>query len=226
MNWFPLSQRTAACLTLTVLAGCSDTPPTQDATPIEQTDTSITAPAPPKQAPEPAQPESAQTQFFKRLAALCGNAYAGYLTVGTEDSDRAFGESSMTMHVRDCDADEIRIPFSVGENRSRTWVVRRLDSALTLHHRHVDQSGASEDPDRYGGQTQNTGSATRQEFVVDDATKAQLPATKYNVWAIEVRPGKTFAYELQRPEEERFFRVEFDLDQPIETPPPAWGESG
>jgi len=34
-----------------------------------------------------------------------------------------------------------------------------------------------------------------------------------NVWAVEVHPGKTYAYELRRPN--RFFRVEFDLSKPL-----------
>ena len=42
-----------------------------------------------------------------------------------------------------------------------------------------------------------------------------------NVWAVEVRPRQSFAYELRRPG--RFFRVEFDLARTVPTPPPAWG---
>jgi len=174
----------------------------------------------------PAPPPSPREIFWQRLSALCGQAFAGYLTVGTEESDRAFGESDMTMHVRDCNEQEIRIPFAVGENRSRTWVVRATEAGLSLHHRHVDESGRSAAPDNYGGNTATEGSMRRQEFVVNEATKAQLPETRFNVWAMEVVPGKTFAYELQRPQEERYFRVEFDLDQPIETPPAPWGETG
>ncbi|HEY0053631.1 MAG TPA: hypothetical protein VGB49_09480, partial [Caulobacteraceae bacterium] len=34
-----------------------------------------------------------------------------------------------------------------------------------------------------------------------------------NVWAMEVHPGRTFAYELRRAN--RHFRVEFDLARPV-----------
>ena len=34
-----------------------------------------------------------------------------------------------------------------------------------------------------------------------------------NVWAMEIEPGKLFAYELRRPD--RHFRVEFDLAKPL-----------
>ncbi|MFK7885785.1 MAG: hypothetical protein AB8G16_02880 [Gammaproteobacteria bacterium] len=173
------------------------------------------APAPP--------PLSTQDQFWNALGTLCGSAYAGYLTVGTEPGDREFGEADMTMHVRDCSDDEIRIPFHVGDNRSRTWVLRRDGDGLTLKHQHLDENGDIQEPHNYGGRTSETGSARRQAFVVDAQTRSKLPATQYNVWAIEIVPGQLFAYELQRPEEDRFFRVEFDLDAAIAAPPPAWG---
>ena len=49
-----------------------------------------------------------------------------------------------------------------------------------------------------------------------------------NVWAMEIEPGQRFLYELARPADElnpdgRLFQVEFDLTQPVETPPTPWG---
>jgi hypothetical protein len=38
---------------------------------------------------------------------------------------------------------------------------------------------------------------------------------------MEIHPGRTFAYELRRPN--RHFRVEFDLSRPVPAPPPPWG---
>ena len=60
--------------------------------------------------------------------------------------------------------------------------------------------------------------AARQEFPADQFTKELLiregnTAGANNVWAVEVIPGRTFAYELRRPG--RFFRVEFDLTKPV-----------
>ena len=71
-----------------------------------------------------------------------------------------------------------------------------------------------------------TGTAQRQEFPADDFSKAlfvreNIPASTTNVWAMEVEPGRMFAYELRRPG--RFFRVEFDLGSPVAPPPPPWG---
>jgi DNA-dependent RNA polymerase auxiliary subunit epsilon len=210
-----------------LLSGCSDDSPTRDTTP---TDTpavpdapAARAPAAPAQPPPP--PPSVQDQYWQALTTLCGKAYAGYLTVGTEPGDRDFGEAEMTMHVRDCSESEIRIPFHVGPNRSRTWIVRRDGDGFTLKHHHRDESGAVAEPHDYGGRTAGPGSIKRQEFVVDEATRTKLPETRYNVWAIDVVPGRLFAYELQRPEEDRFFRVEFELASAIAAPPPAWGHS-
>ncbi len=210
-----------------VMVGCGSpesAAPTSAEDALSTSKAVVPAPAAPATAPPPPPKRSTHDVFYAQLRVLCGKAYAGYLTVGTEPGDREFGEADMTMHVRDCSDDEIRIPFNVGENRSRTWIVRRVDGGLTLHHRHLDEAGDIHEPNGYGGRTRSDGSVKRQVFVVDEATKAKLPETKFNVWAMEVHPGKTFAYELQRPEEERFFRVEFDLDQPTDLPSPSWGE--
>jgi len=50
-----------------------------------------------------------------------------------------------------------------------------------------------------------------------EGTKASVT----NTWAMEIVPGKKFVYELARPG--RLFRVEFDLTQPVATPPLPWG---
>ncbi len=65
------------------------------------------------------------------------------------------------------------------------------------------------------------GTAARQEFPADAFSKAlfereKIPASVNNVWAMEVHPGRLFAYELRRPG--RFFRVEFDLARPVAPP--------
>src|SRR5687768_11887891 len=74
-----------------------------------------------------------QLAFFERLRSLCGSAYQGRV-VSTDAADRNFAASRLVMHVRSCSADEIRIPFHVGDDRSRTWVVSRTDGGLRLKH--------------------------------------------------------------------------------------------
>jgi hypothetical protein len=76
---------------------------------------------------------------------------------------------------------------------------------------------------QYGGDTSDSGSATRQEFHADAHTATLIPAARTNVWTIELVPGERFAYGLRREGTERRFRAEFDLTRPVAAPPPPWG---
>jgi hypothetical protein len=163
-----------------------------------------------------------QSQFFSRLGALCGRAFEGRIVSPPAEGDSAFAGRRLVMFVRDCGKDEIRIPFQVGEDHSRTWVVTRTSPGLRLKHDHRHEDGTEDRLSRYGGDAAAGGSAARQEFPADDETKAlfvreNIPQSITNVWALEVRPGATFAYELRRPG--RFFRVEFDLTRPLPAVP-------
>ena len=164
--------------------------------------------------------------FFSRLSGLCGKAFEGRIASPPVAADRDFAGKRLVMHVRECSADTIRIPFHVGENRSRTWVVTRGRSGLRLKHDHRHEDGSEDKLTQYGGDASLPGSASRQEFPADAETKAlfvreNIPQSLTNVWAMEAEPGRTFAYELRRPG--RFFRVEFDLTRPVAPPPPPWG---
>ena len=168
---------------------------------------------------------SPQAAFFARLQALCGQAFSGRL-VSTDAVDARFAEAPMIMHVRTCQPDEVRIPFHVGDDRSRTWRVTRTSTGLRLKHRHLHEDGTEDAVTDYGGDTTGEGTAARQEFPADEASRAlfaaaNLPASVQNIWALEVRRGGLFAYELRRPG--RHFRVEFDLTRPVPAPPPPWG---
>ena len=163
--------------------------------------------------------------FFARLSVLCGQSFAGRL-VSTDAADASFASQNLVMQVRECSESEIRIPFHVGENRSRTWVVTRTQSGLRLKHDHRHEDGVEDRLTQYGGDTAGEGTPSRQEFPADAFSKAlfidnNIPASVDNVWAMEIHPGRMFAYELRRPS--RYFRVEFDLAAPIPAPPPPWG---
>jgi hypothetical protein len=170
--------------------------------------------------------EGAGAAFFARLSKLCGGAFAGRITSPPVEADRDFAGKKLVMHVRDCSADTIRIPFHVGEDRSRTWVVTRTDGGLRLKHDHRHEDGSEDRLTQYGGDSTGNGTASRQEFPIDASTKALferegLPQSISNVWALEAEPGRLFAYELRRPN--RYFRVEFDLTRRTPLPPPPWG---
>jgi hypothetical protein len=164
-----------------------------------------------------------QETFWKELTALCGKAFAGKVVESTSPTDAQFAGKTLVMHVRVCGPEEIRIPFHVGEDRSRTWIVARTASGLRLKHDHRHADGTEDKITHYGGDTANAGTAARQEFAADPFTVRLIPAAKTNVWSLLVTPEKIFSYGLRRDSEGRRFRVEFDLTKPIPAPPPAWG---
>jgi hypothetical protein len=165
---------------------------------------------------------AAQEEFWVALETLCGEAFEGVLAERVPPDD-VFAGRQLVMHVRECEPDVIRIPFHVGENRSRTWVISRTAEGLRLKHDHRHEDGSPEDLTWYGGDTDGPGTAERQEFPADAETAEMLPEASTNVWTVEVRPGGLFAYALRREGTDRRLRVEFDLTRPIPPPPAPWG---
>ena len=162
--------------------------------------------------------------FMATLSAHCGKAYAGRM-VSSDEADADFARQAMVMHVRSCTDDEIRVPFHVGEDRSRTWVITRTDDGLRLKHDHRHMDGEEDAVTQYGGDAVMVDTARRVEFPVDQYSidlfnREGLAASVTNVWAIELTQD-LYAYELRRAN--RHFRVEFDLTEPVETPPAPWG---
>lgn len=175
-------------------------------------------------------PVNPQTAFFERLTDLCGKAFAGQL-VSNDKADTDMAGQAMTMHVAECSDSEIKIPFHIETrpgtwDRSRTWIISRVEGAgLRLKHDHRHDDGTSDKVTMYGGDTVDSGSATRQQFPVDAESIALfnetgLTASVTNIWAVEV-DDSNYTYELSR--ENRLFRVTFDLTEAVEKPPLPWG---
>ena len=173
-----------------------------------------------------ATPVAEPPTFFANLSALCGKAFEGRIISPPVAADASFAGKRLVMHVRECSNDTTRIPFHVGDDHSRTWVVTRTTTGYRLKHDHRHADGSEDKVTQYGGDTIAPGTATRQEFSADTFTKALLlregnAAGVNNVWAIEIEPERLFGYELRRPG--RFFRVDFDLTRPVALPPAPWG---
>lgn len=160
--------------------------------------------------------------FWEALMPLCGSAFEGRLTEGTEPSDAAIGAERLVMHVLSCSNDEVRIPFHVGPNRSRTWVVTRTPSGVRLKHDHRHEDGTPDRITQYGGDTRDEEGDSTLEFYADEHTAQMIPAASANIWTLAIQPGKTFAYGLRREATGRRFRVEFDLTRPVPVPPTPW----
>jgi hypothetical protein len=166
-----------------------------------------------------------QEAWWENLRTLCGQAYAGTLVHG-DPSDEAFAGQPMTMHVRRCLEDQIEIPFHVGDDRSRSWVVTRTGKGLDLEHDHRHEDGSEDVLTGYGGHTDSAGTEVAQLFPADEHsrtlfTEEGIPQSAANVWSIELVPGERFSYLLRRPG--RYFQVDFDLTSPVAPPPAPWG---
>lgn len=167
--------------------------------------------------------------FMDRIRSHCGQAFAGRIIADQPPptGEDPFAGKALVMHVRGCEPTELRIPFHVGEDRSRTWILTRTESGLRLKHDHRHEDGMPDASTMYGGDTASSGSELRQEFPVDAESIALFEAegrtvSTTNTWAMEIEPGQRFLYELSRPGG-RLFQVEFDLSKPIDPPPAPWG---
>lgn len=167
--------------------------------------------------------------FMANIAQYCGQSFSGRVVENTPPVENdPFEDQSLVMHVRECSAREIRIPFHVGEDRSRTWVLTRTAEGLRLQHDHRHADGSDDAVTLYGGDTAGEGTVMRQTFPVDAFSidmfrREGLSTSVTNIWAMEIHPADRFYYELARPDSGRLFRVEFDLSEPIPTPPAPWG---
>jgi hypothetical protein len=198
--WLPIR----LILGLLLAAACTDAPETGDAS-LE----TVAATDP-------------QLVFWASLESLCGQAFEGRVVENQPPND-AFEGQALIMHVRGCQTGEIRVPFHVGEDRSRTWVITSTAAGIRLKHDHRHEDGTEDEVTQYGGDTRGRGSDSVQDFHADGFTAELVPAAATNVWTIEIQPDRLFAYALRREGTDRRFRVEFDLREPIDAPPPPWG---
>ncbi len=161
-------------------------------------------------------------KFWEQLEAHCGNAYQGEIIAGAVEGD-SFTGKKLVMHVRSCETNDIRIPFFVGEDKSRTWVLKMNDEKImSLKHDHRHKDGTEEDITQYGGISSNHGLANLQMFPADAHTSAILPPASTNIWWFTI-DETSLTYNLRRLGTDRLFTVRFDLTKTIDTPDAPWG---
>jgi hypothetical protein len=163
-------------------------------------------------------------ELWTNLQALCSAAFEGKV-VEAPPADMTFAGKKLTMHVRECTPTVIRIPFHVGEDRSRSWVLTRTASGVRLKHDHRHEDGTEDKVSQYGGDSRAGAMRNKIEFPADAQTVAVIPEAKTNVWTIELEPGRTFVYALRREGTDRRFRIEFDLRRKVAAPPAPWGSA-
>lgn len=167
-----------------------------------------------------------QNAFFDKIAAHCGKAFEGVVTAGNS-ADSAFSGKKLVMHVRECSDKELKVPFHVGDDHSRTWVITKTDSGLRLKHDHRHQDGTEDKVTMYGGDTIHNGTAELQsfpvdQFSIDNFNQNGLSQSVTNVWHVGIS-DTSYLYRLTR--ENRDFKVEFDLTKPVALPPAPWGHN-
>src|SRR5690606_36643751 len=156
---------------------------------------------------DPAHASDAQAPADWFLAALARHwrqAFEGRIVANepTSSEPDAFEGKRLVMHVRGCEQPdrELRVPFHVGDDHSRTWVLTRTPDGLRLKHDHRHEDGSDDAVTMYGGETRAPGTAARQEFPVGASSVAMfqaagLQASLRNTWAMEIEPGRRFRYE-------------------------------
>ena len=159
-------------------------------------------------------------EFWNTLQTLCGKSFEGQLELPENDED--FGGKQLVMHVRSCEDNVIKIPFFVGEDKSRTWVLTFEDDRIQLKHDHRHKDGSEDEINFYGGITTNAGQSNIQIFSADERTQKMIPAASTNVWWITL-DDKKFTYNLRRLGTDRVFKVVMDIASPIANPDAPWG---
>lgn len=158
-----------------------------------------------------AEPASAlnenQQAFFNRVASMCGARYEGE-SVFPEDPGDAFRGQLLVAVIESCEVDEIRIPFLVGPDSSRTWVLTRTAEGLQLKHDHRHEDGTPDEVTLYGGVATDPGSPLSQSFPADSYTADLIPEASSNEWFLSFSAdGQELTYYLERHGKPRFKAV-------------------
>lgn len=170
-----------------------------------------------------AQNQSAPSEiFWNNLKKHCGKSYEGKITAGAKEGD-GFSGQRLVMQVLSCENDKIRVPFYVGENSSRTWVLTKNEnSVLKLKHDHRHEDGSEDKVTQYGGENSNQGLENLQMFPADQETANLISYASTNLWWVTL-DEKTYTYNLRRIGSDRVFTVEFDVTNPINFNKKPWG---
>lgn len=152
-------------------------------------------------------------EFFKAIHSLEGKSFYGkaiYLPDTTKAND--FWGKVLSFKVIRNNKSELKLPFNVGENKTRTWVLTKTKAGIRLKHDHRHTDGSPDSITNYGGDSDpKIGTALSQYFPADEFTSNLIPAAKTNRWIMEFSPDKKkFYYILERNNELRF-KAEFNL---------------
>ncbi len=164
-----------------------------------------------------AQPTKAQKAFLKQFEEFSGQSFSGDVLSPLKDNNPFKGQK-LQITVGNSVNGQVRIPFAVGNDKSRTWVISLSETGLLLKHDHRHADGSPDEVTNYGGYASVNGTALSQNFPADEFTAKLIPAAAANVWTLEFDHRKnTLDYILRRNGELRF-HARFFLSRPIKTP--------
>lgn len=154
-----------------------------------------------------------EPSMFEHLKSHNGKSYAGKMTF-PDDPGHAMNQPMRIEFIKVSD-DHVRVPFLVGDDASRTWMLSKLDDGVQLKHDHRHADGTPDDVTNYGGTDSQQWLASQLIFPADAETAALLPEAKGNVWSLRLSPdGRWLTYYLERDGEPRFEAV-FDLSKEL-----------
>lgn len=146
-------------------------------------------------------------QFFETVKSFCGARFEGEMTFPVDGQD-SFAGKLLVANVAECTEEVVRIPFIVGEDQSRTWIISKHAGSLQLKHDHRHPDGTPDEVTMYGGMATSGGSARSLSFAADAHTAEIIPAARTNVWSIKFNPqGDQLTYHLERNSAPRFTAV-------------------
>jgi hypothetical protein len=145
--------------------------------------------------------------FFANLKKLCGQQFEGE-TKFPQDPQHPLVGKKLIMKVASCTGNELRIPFQVGEDKSRTWILTLTKKGLLFKHDHRHEDGTPDEITMYGGWAAGGGTAHSQKFPADADTAKLIPEAVTNVWKLEINPEtRQFTYSLERHGKPRYEAV-------------------
>lgn len=177
----------------------------------------------PEQASGTTAPVAEQDAFWAALTAHCGKAYRGKVSDATPYYQERMAVEVAVIHFFSCSEDRIHIPLHMDDDRSRNWILTRVNGTIRLKHDHRHADGTEDTITQYGGDAPVPGLATRQIFPADAHTASILPLRADNFWFFDFVTPETLQYGVHWPKIGHSIRFEFDLRTPVAAPPPPWG---
>ncbi len=157
-----------------------------------------------------------QTTFLNNYKDLCGQTFKGKTTEIDLGDDHELEGADLTMKFESCSEEEVRIPFIVNSDSSRTWILKMTQHGLHLSHDHRYPDGTQYDQNFYGGYATDEGTAFIQYFPADHRTIEDRPQREINKWAKEFNFDRELYYYRLYLRDELRFEAEFDLSEPID----------